>query len=182
MERGTARTIAWIVAILVLCAAAFYVFERHIERHQARQVRVFEMGREYRDVFSPVRTRFSHNWNEFRNETIDPYNGGALDENTYAVLVRRFLDQDSNDDDFESLLSMYATVGACVQDHLCDFWTARSLFGDDVMTFYHNMYPALEYRRQLPAGREFFDFVAHLRAADRGEISESGEYRLLDWD
>jgi len=183
MDTSLARTTAaWIAAILLVFVATLFFYERHVERHEERQGRVFEFAKEYRDTFTDVRLRFSNNWDLYRSETIDPYNGGELDEGSYATLVERFLEQDTNGADFESLASFYGAVGVCVRAELCDFWMARAMFGSDILAFYHNMYPALQAEHDQPSRQAIFDFVARLKSADQHLIAEPNVYHVLDWD
>src|SRR6202012_5428925 len=44
---------------------------------------------------------------------------------------------------YETLLFFYNSLGECVRAGLCDFASANAMFGDDVLTFYDNMYPDL---------------------------------------
>ena len=96
------------------------------------------------------------------------------------LLVDRFLAMDSNNASFTALTSFYEEVGECVDADLCDFWTARALFGNDIVTFYHNMYPVLE--REAQSGGNvngLLHFVDRMHDADRGAVHRRFEWRFL---
>jgi hypothetical protein len=166
------------IAILVFAAwAVLNLIQTQVARNDAMAARVFDMSREYRSHLGPASAQFSTNWNTYLNATIDPANGGQLDAQAYSDLVDRFLATDNNNDSFVALSSFYEEVGECVDSDLCEFWTARSLFGNDIVTFYHNMYPVLE--RETQAGGNvngLLHFVDRMRDADRGAV-----HRRFDW-
>jgi len=169
------------IAILAFAAwAILNLIQTQVARNDAMGARVFDMSREYRGHLGPANAAFSANWNNYLNATIDPTNNGQLDEQAYSDLVDRFLAMDDNNDIFAALSSFYEEVGECVDADLCDFWTARSLFGSDIVTFYHNMYPVLE--RESQSGGNvvgLLHFVDRMRDADRGVLHRRFEWHWL---
>lgn len=170
-----------VIAILVFVTwAAISVIQTQVTRQDAMAARVFDMSREYRNQLRPASIQFSNNWNNYLNETVDPYNNGQVDEQAYSDLVDRFLSADNNNDSFTALSSFYEEVGECVDADLCDFWTARSLFGADVVTFYHNMYPVIEREEQQGGGYGgLLHFVDRMKDADRGVLHRRFDFHYL---
>jgi hypothetical protein len=168
------------IAILVFAAwAILNLIQTQVARNDAMGARVLDMSREYRSHLGGVNASFSLNWNNYLNTAIDP-NAGQLDEQAYSDLVDRFLAMDDNNDGFAALSSFYEEVGECVDADLCDFWTARALFGSDIVTFYHNMYPVLE--REAQSGGNvtgLLHFVDRMRDADRGVLQRRFEWHWL---
>ena len=184
MGESISRVGLTLVAVLVFASwATFSVIQTLVAREDKMAARVFDMSREYRNQLRPVSVQFSTNWNNYLNDTVDPYNNGQLDPKTYSDLVDRFLSADNNNDSFAALSSFYDEVGQCVDADLCDFWTARALFGADVTTFYHNMYPVLEReQQQTGAYGGILHFVARLQDADRGIIHRRFEFHFLRYN
>jgi hypothetical protein len=176
-----ARIATATIAILVFAAwAVTNLIQTQVARNDAMASRVFDMSREYRGHLGPVSAQFATNWNSYLNVSIDPSAGSQLDEQAYSDLVDHFLAMDNNNDNFAALSSFYEEVGECVDADLCDFWTARSVFGADVVTFYHNMYPVLE--REAQAGGNvngLLHFVDRMRDADRGVLHRRFEWHWL---
>ncbi|MGD0866446.1 MAG: hypothetical protein ABSA49_12910 [Rhizomicrobium sp.] len=169
------------IAILVFAVwAILNLIQTQVARNDAMAARVFDMSREYRGQLGPAGVQFSTGWNNYLNDTIDSANGAQLDEQAYSDLVDRFLALDNNNASFAALSSFYEEVGECVDADLCDFWTARSLFGSDIVTFYHNMYPVLE-REQQSGGNVngLLHFVDRMRDADRGILHRRFEWHFL---
>jgi hypothetical protein len=172
--QGASRALGWVVLLVAVIFGLGYAYDRGSERREAREARVFDLAREYRMSLRLTNAQFSARWNEFLNDSIDPYNGGNLDQQSFAALVNQFLAMDSNRDSYETLAGYYETVGECVQARLCDFWTARMTLGNDIVVFYHNMYPALaEESQQGRSDAGIIEFARRMRAADRGEIAPS---------
>jgi hypothetical protein len=170
---------AWIGILVVILIAFGLLAHSEIGRHRARVVRVFDLSREYRVSLRPTNAQFSNRWNEYLNDSVDPYNGGNLDEQAYSDLVNRFLAADSNRDNYETLAGFYESVGDCVDVGLCDFWFARTVFGNDIVTFYHNMYPALEAESQQGQNIQgILNFVDRMRDADKGQSRPGWEDNL----
>lgn len=169
------------IAILVFAVwAILNLIQTQVARNDAMAARVFDMSREYRGQLGPAGVQFSTGWNNYLNDTIDSANGAQLDEQAYSDLVDRFLALDNNNASFAALSSFYEEVGECVDADLCDFWTARSLFGSDIVTFYHNMYPVLE--REAQSGGNvngLLRFVDRMRDADRGVLHRRFEWHWL---
>jgi hypothetical protein len=177
-------TAAWIAVIvfIVIVFALFWLFRNEVDYHQAKVVRVFELAKEYRATLQQTNAQFSDRWNDYESDAVDPYNGGNLDEAAYSDLVNRFLSADSNRDNFQALEGFYDSVGECVQVGLCDFWFARATFGNDIVTFYHNMYPVLEVENQQGhGGAGILDFVDRMRRADRGDLRRDWRDNAIDW-
>jgi hypothetical protein len=169
------------IAILVFAAwAVMSLIQTQIARNDAMAARVFDMSRDYRSHLGPASAQFSTNWNNYLNATIDPANGGQLDPQAYSDQVDRFLAADNNNDSFAALSSFYEEVGECVDADLCDFWTARSLFGNDIVTFYHNMYPVLEREAQTGGNvNGLLHFIDRMKDADRGVLHRRFEWHWL---
>jgi len=181
MAAQISRIALGVVTLLVLVAwATVSIIQAQLSRNDAMAQRVFDMSREYRAQLRTVNAQFSGNWNTYLNETVDPYNNGQVDPNAYSDLVDRFLQTDANNDGFVALSSFYEEVGECVDADLCDFWTARSVFGNDVVTFYHNMYPVLERQQQQDGSFSgLLHFVDRMRDADRGMLHRRFDFHFL---
>lgn len=177
---GIARLVtAWVALLVVILIAMGLIAHSEIDRHRARVVRVFDLAKEYRVTLRPTNAQFSSRWNEYLNDSVDPYNGGNLDEQAYSDLVNRFLATDANRDNYEALAGFYESVGDCVDVGLCDFWFARTVFGNDIVTFYHNMYPALQAESQQGQNTQgILDFVDRMRDADKGQSHPDWEQNL----
>ncbi len=173
---------AWVALVIFVVFASVWVFRGEVDYRQARIGRVFDLAKEYRVTLGQTNARFSDRWNAYENDAVDPYNGGNIDERTYSDLVNRFLATDVNRDSFQALAGFYDSVGECVQVGLCDFWFARTVFGNDIVTFYHNMYPVLEAENQQGrGGAGILDFVDRMRRADRGELRRDWRDRAIAW-
>lgn len=172
----------WTAIVLFVLFALGLLAHAEYVRHQDKIVRVFDLAKEYRLSLRQTNAQFSDRWNEYLNDSVDPYNGGNLDEQAYSDLVARFLSDDGNRQNYDVLAGFYESVGDCVQAGLCDFWYARTTFGSDLVTFYHNMYPALEAEAQQ--GRNYpgiLDFVDRMRRADRGQLRLGWEDNAYGW-
>ena len=182
-ENGTsALATAWIALAAFVLIALGLLAHSEMERHKDNRLRVMELAKEYRVTLRSTNAQFSDRWNEYLNDSVDPYNGGNLDEQAYGDLVTRFLAADSNRDNYEALAGFYDSVGECVCEGLCDFWFARTIFGNDIVTFYHNFYPELDAESragQSDAG--IVDFVNRMRLADRGDMHQNWEDRAIAW-
>ncbi len=173
---------AWVALAIFVALALFYIFRGEVDYHQAKLERVFDLAKEYRVTLRQTNAEFSDHWNEYENDAVDPYNGGNIDEQAYSDLVNRFLETQENRNNFLALAGFYDSVGECVQVGLCDFWFARTTFGNDIVTFYHNMYPVLEAENQDGrGGAGIMDFVDRMRRADRGELHREWRDRVIDW-
>jgi hypothetical protein len=173
---------AWVAMVVAVLLAIGFFVNGTIERHQAREVRVFDLSKEYRVSLRQTNAQFSYRWNEYLTDSVDPYNGGNLDEQAYTDLVNRFLAADSNRESYEALAGFYDTVGECVREKLCDFWFARAVFGQDIVTFYHNFYPALDAENsQGQSDQGIVDFANRMRQADRGQIDHDWNERVAAW-
>jgi hypothetical protein len=173
---------AWIALVAFVLFALGLLAHSEMERHKDKRLRVFEMTKEYRVTFRGTNAQFSDRWNEYLNDSVDPYNGGNLSEQAYTDLVTRFLAADSNRDNYEALAGFYDSVGECVCEGLCDFWYARTIFGNDIVTFYHNFYPELD--AESRAGHSdagIVDFVNRMRLADSGKMNPNWEDRAMTW-
>ena len=173
---------AWVALAAFVVFAIGLLIHGEMERHRAKALRVFDLAREYRVSLRSTNAQFSDRWNEYLNDSVDPYNGGNLDEQAYTDLVNRVLQADSNRDNYEALAGFYDSVGECVSVGLCDFWFARTVFGNDIVTFYHNFYPALDAEnRQGQSDAGIVEFVGRMRAADRGEVQRDWEERAISY-
>ena len=181
MTSSVARLVIALVAVLGFIAwAVLNVIQTQIERQDAMAARVFDMSKEYRGQLGPIEVQFSDGWNNYLNDTVDSYNGGQLDEKSYSDLVDHFLANGNNNNNFVALSAFYEEVGECIDADLCDFWAARSLFGADIVAFYHNMYPALQREHQEGADVDgILSFVERMKAADRGAAHRRFEFRFL---
>jgi hypothetical protein len=181
MSDSISRLTLAVVALLVFAAwATVSTVEVLVGRQDQMNSRVFDLSRDYRVQLRTESLQFSNNWNNFLSATVDPYNNGQVDPDAYSSLVDRFLMLDNNSQNFAALSSFYEEVGECVDADLCDFWTARSLFGADVTTFYHNMYPVIIREQQQSGGYDgFLHFVARLQDADRGALHRRFEFHFL---
>ncbi len=172
----------WIALVIAVLFMVGLLANAELDRHQAKTVRVFDLAKEYRITLRQTNAQFSDRWNEYLNDSVDPYNGGNLDEQAYTDLVNRFLADTSNRNNYETLAGFYESVGECVQAGLCDFWFARKTFGSDIVTFYHNMYPALDAESQQGRSDEgIADFYNRMRSADRNELRPGWEDRMIAW-
>ena len=172
--------IATIAILVFIVWAILNLIQTQVARNDAMAARVFEMSREYRGQLAPIGTQFSTSWNNYLNDTVESANGGQLDAQAYSDLVDRFLAGGTNNDSFAALSSFYNEVGECVDADACDFWTARSVFGGDIVTFYHKMYPVLE--REAQSGGNvngLLHFVDRMRDADRGILHRRFEWHFL---
>jgi len=173
---------AWVALLAFVLFALGLLAHSEMDRHQSKKLRVFELTKEYRVTLRGTNAQFSDRWNEYLNDSVDPYNGGNLDEQAYTDLVNRFLAADSNRENYEALAGFYDSVGECVCEGLCDFWVARTIFGNDIVTFYHNFYPALDAEsRQGQSDAGIVDFVDRMRRADRGDLRQNWEDRAIAW-
>jgi len=180
-ENGSSAVVtAWVaLAAFVIFALGLFV-HGEVDRHKDKKLRVFEMAKEYRLSLRATNGQFSDRWNEYLHDSVDPYNGGNLDEQAYTDLVTRFLSADSNRDNYEALAGFYDSVGECVCEGLCDFWYARTIFGNDIVTFYHNFYPELDAEaRQGQSDAGILDFVNRMRDADKGKLQQGWEDRAI---
>ena len=153
-----------------------------MERHKDKRLRVFELAKEYRVTLRGTNAQFSDRWNEYLNDFVDQYNGGNLSEQAYTDLVSRFLAADFNRDNYEALAGFYDFVGECVCEGLCDFWFARTIFGNDIVTFYHNFYPELDAESRAGperCGHRRFR-QSHAARRRRQDESELGD-RAMAW-
>jgi hypothetical protein len=182
-ENGTSTlATAWIAMIAFVVFAFGILVHSEMDRHKDKRVRVFDLAKEYRVTLRSTNAQFSDRWNEYLNDSVDPYNNGNLDEQAYTDLVGRFLGADSNRDNYEALAGFYDSVGECVDEGLCDFWYARTIFGTDMVTFYHNFYPQLDAdNRQGQSDAGIVDFVNRMRDADRGALRQNWEDRAVAW-
>ena len=178
---NTIRLVITTLAVLGFFAwAIFDVIQTQFERHDAIAGRAFDMAREYRGPLGATKAQFSDSWNDYLNTTVDSYNGGNLDEKSYSDLVDRFLSIGNNNDGFITLSTFYEEVGECVDADLCDFWTVRTLFGDDIVSFYHNMYPVLEREHQEGHNVDgILSFVDRMNDADRGAVHRAFEFGFM---
>lgn len=179
---STTPVTAWVALAAFVVFALGLLVHSEMERHKDKRLRVFEMAKEYRITLRGTNAQFSYRWNEYLNDSVDSYNGGNLDEQAYTDLVNRFLAADSNRDNYEALAGFYDSVGECVREGLCDFWYARTMFGNDIVTFYHNFYPELDAESragQSDAG--IVDFVNRMRLADGGKMNPNWEDRAMAW-
>jgi hypothetical protein len=175
-------TAVWIALAIFIFAALYCLFRGEVEYHQTKVERVFDLAKEYRTTLQQTNAQFSDRWNAYESDAVDPYNGGNIDEQAYDDLVNRFLSQDANRDSFQALAGFYDSVGECVQAGLCDFWFARTTFGNDIVTFYHNMYPVLEVENQQGhGGAGILDFVDRMHKADRNELRRDWRDRAIEW-
>lgn len=175
-------TAVWVALVIVILFLAGLFCLNISDRHRDRIVRVFDLAKEYRVTLRETNVQFSTRWNDYLTDSVDPYNGGNLDEQAYDDLVSRFLDADGNRDSYAALAGFYESVGECVQVHLCDFWFARTAFGGDIVTFYHNMYPALQADAQQGHPTPgILDFVDRMRDADRGQLHPDWRDGLVAW-
>jgi hypothetical protein len=173
---------AWVALAAFVIFALGLLGHSEMERHEAKTLRVYDLAREYRVSLRAINNQFCDRWNEYLNDSVDPYNGGNLDEQAYAALVDRFLAADSNHENYDAIAGFYDSVGECVSVGLCDFWFARQVFGNDIVTFYHNFYPALdEENRQGQSDAGIVDFVARMRSADRGALRRDWEEQAMAW-
>jgi hypothetical protein len=173
---------AWVALVAFVLFALGLVVHSEMERHKDNRLRVFELAKEYRVTLRSTNAQFSDRWNEYLNDSVDSYNGGNLDEQAYTDLVTRFLSSDSNRDNYEALAGFYDSVGECVCEGLCDFWFARTIFGNDIVTFYHNFYPELDAEsRQGQSDAGIVDFVNRMRDADRGKLRQNWEDHAIAW-
>jgi hypothetical protein len=173
---------AWAGLLLLALFVAGLLFHAEVDRRRDKVIRVFELAKEYRTSLRQTNANFSNRWNEYYDDSVDPYNGGNLTEQAYTDLVNRFLQADSNRTNYETLAGFYEAVGDCVKAGLCDFWYARTSFGNDIVTFYHNMYPELqaEYpQNRGPEGIVFF--VNRMRDADRGIARPGWDDQVAAW-
>jgi len=181
MASSVVRLVIVSIAVLVLITwAALNVIQTQVERRDAVAARVFDMSKEYRNQLGPIDVQFSYDWNNYLTETVDSYNGGQLDEKSYSDLVDRFLANGNNNNNFVALSAFYEEIGECVDADLCDFWAARALFGADIVTFYHNMYPALQREHQEGTSVDgILSFVERMKDADHGAAHRRFEFRFL---
>lgn len=173
---------AWVGIVIVILFLMGLTAHFQIERHHEKKLRVFDLAKEYRVTLRATNAQFSDRWNEYLNDSVDPYNGGNIDEQAYNDLVNRFLNTDTNRDNYEALAGFYESVGECVKERLCDFWFARRTFGNDIVTFYHNMYPALDAENQQGHSDDgIVDFYNRMKSADKGEIRPGWDETIDSW-
>ena len=173
---------SWIALIFIGVVGFGLLAHAEINHRRERVVRVFDLAKEYRTSMRETSLNFTQRWNQYYDDSVDPYHGGNLDERAYRDLVNRFLQADANRTNYEALSGFYESVGECVREGLCDFWYARATFGNDVTAFYHNMYPALI--AECPQGRGcegIYEFVNRVRDADRGLVHQSWGERAVAW-
>jgi len=181
MAGSIARLIVTSIAVLGFVVwAAWNVIQTQVTHRDAMVARVFDMSVEYRGQLGPAKAAFSDSWNAYLNSTVDSYNGGQLDQNSYADLVDRFLATGNNNDGYIMLSTFYEEVGECVDADLCDFWTARTYFGADIVAFYHNMYPVLAREHQSGTSVDgILSFVARMNDADRGTVRPGFQFHFM---
>jgi hypothetical protein len=171
----------WFVILLAAVFGLGLLFHSEVDRRREKMIRVFDLAKEYRITLRSTSQNFADRWNEFYDDSVDTTNNnGNLTEQAYDDLVNRFLQADSNRTNYEALAGFYETVGECVKAGLCDFWYARTSFGNDIVTFYHSMYPQLQ--QEYPRGPEgMVDFVNRMRDADRGASRPGWDDRVASW-
>lgn len=181
-DNGFLKTILVGVVLLVLVLfGLFSLIHSEARYRQAKLEHVFELAKEFRVTLRQTNAQFSDRWNEYENDAVDP-NGGNIGEQAYADLVNRFLAMDANRDNFVALEGFYDSVGQCVQVGLCDFWFARETFGNDIVAFYHNMYPVIEAQNhEGRGGAGILDFVDRMARADRGELRRDWRDNAIAW-
>jgi hypothetical protein len=157
----------WIIVVASLLAG--YVQYRQFRRDQTVS-RVFDMSKEYRANFLDVRLTFADEWSDYR-ESLHKLSPVYVMCH-YSELVETFLKMPGTEKtpgprkEYESLGFFYNSLGECVKATLCDFDSANVMFGDDVLAYYHNMYPALmSVKSEGTEADGIFDFADKVKKA-----------------
>lgn len=125
------------VSLIVVIAAAIGLYAYYSwSTAQAKEL-ALDFSLQYRGLVDRNAT-FESRWQTFSKRYRCTH-----DDSTYDRCVRYFLRDPQSRQDYNVLRQFFNSVGTCAQAKLCDFDTARSLFGDDVVAFYNNMYPML---------------------------------------
>ena len=169
-ERFT-RTYAPWVALLTFFWSVGVGFTQYLQdqrSHYEQTVsRVFEMSKEYRGGFIDVDVKLSDEWKNYVRNSIHLLPSAEV-QKQYPTLVSKFLANPDTRTLYVKLGFFYNSLGECVKARLCDFDTANDMFGDEILTYYHNMYPDLVTANKLGFGADgIFDFIAKKKAAHR---------------
>jgi hypothetical protein len=157
---------SWVTTAAVIASLAFGYVQFTQLRQEQTVAHVFDMSKEYRESFLDVKLEFSHEWLCVYNSTVQKLPDERAVEAQYPVVVKAFLLKPETRALYEKLGFFYNSLGECVKAKLCDFASANTMFGDDVLTYYHNMYPDLVVVKA--SGYEadgIFDFIAQTKAA-----------------
>lgn len=153
-----------LLAVLVTVIFGVMQYWQSLRSHHEQTINhVFEISKEYRDDYLDVKMHFWGEWTAYTNS----FHAIPAAEVTrqYPELVEKFLAKEETLKEYEKLSYFYNMVGQCVKAELCDFNSANLMFGDDMLTFYHNMYPDLiSVRRTGYSASGIFDFIAKKKA------------------
>lgn len=154
----------WVALIAVVISLIVGLVQFLQSRHEQTVGRVFDMSKEYRAGFLNVKLQFSDKWSSYYEGTIQKLPDKEVVKR-YPELVAAFLKDQETRTQYEKLGFFYNSLGECVRAALCDFDSANAMFGDDVLTYYHNMYPGLITVKKYGYEADgIFDFIAKRKA------------------
>jgi hypothetical protein len=164
-EKFTHTYAPWATLITVIASLLGGYWQFRQLRHEETVSRMFDMSKEYRTSFLDVNLGFSDEWPAYSEKSIQTLPRANV-KRQYADLVSKFLRSPDTRKRYEKLRFFYNSLGECVRAGLCDLKSANSMLGDDVLTFYHDMYPDLVSVRKYGYEADgIFDFIAKLKAA-----------------
>lgn len=103
------------------------------------------MFKEYRAGFLSLSVEFSDSWTTYIDNVQHTKKLSEAEfRKQYKELLEVFLKQPGMRGKYERLGGFYNSLGVCVRAGLCDFETSKALLGDEILTYYDNMYPHLQ--------------------------------------
>lgn len=134
---GERSTGTLMVSLIVVIAAAIGIYAYYSWTTARAKELALDFSLQYRTL-APRNSSFEANWQHFSK-----VHNCQRDDATYERCVRYFVHYPQIRQDFNVLKQFFNSVGTCTQTKMCDFDTARTLFGDDVVAFYNSTYPVL---------------------------------------
>jgi hypothetical protein len=126
------------VSLIVVIAAAIGIYAYYSWSTAQAKGMALDMSMHYPGLVDRNAT-FKANWEKF-----DKQHRCNRSDSIYERCLRYFIGDPRAKRDFTALRQFFDAVGTCTESRMCDFDTASDLFGDDVSSFYENMYPMLD--------------------------------------
>lgn len=127
------------VSLIVVIAAAIGLYAYYSWSTAQAKGMALDMSMHYPGLVDRNAT-FNASWQQFykpRHCT----RSDSIYERCLRYFIKRYPQANR---DFTALRQFFDAVGTCTESRMCDFDTASDLFGDDVSSFYENMYPMLD--------------------------------------
>jgi hypothetical protein len=162
---GTFGIIASLVVVIIAAIAIYFYYGQ--ARAESRQ-RVLYFSGEYRGLVERNATFHAH-WVRYKKGRVCHDRRGRP-----ISCVWQFLNIPAASADYYALRHFFNALGTCVHSDMCDYKMARDVFGNDVLTFYDDMWDQLqsEYRQGNEA-RGLLDFVDDLQRGEETETSQT---------